>query len=254
MKDYGMTQEYDKYTEEDNKVWRLLHDRQSKILPGRASQAYMDGVNLIGFTRDDIPRFEDMNAALNNATGWGLVVVPGLIDNKPFFEYLKNSLFPATTWFRKLEEIDYLEEPDMFHDIFGHVPLLANKDFCSFLSGLSEIALRHIDNPWAVEVLSRLYWYTVEFGLIRNEEGKLEIYGAGILSSAGESVYSLDDDTPSRYDFDVERIMRTPYIKDKFQEHYFVIDSYKQLYDSVPEAERVLNILLNEPVPEEFAV
>lgn len=240
-----LKQDYERYTEEDFKVWRLLFERQEKVLPGRAAVEFTEGIEKIGFHANAIPRFTEMNQNLEAITGWNVVVVPGLIDNKPFFEYLLNKKFPASTWLRRLEELDYLEEPDMFHDIYGHVPLLTNQPFCDFLSGLSEIALRHIENPWAVEMLSRVYWYTVEFGLIRKGD-KLEIYGAGILSSAGESVYSLESDKPERVPYDVRRLLGTPYIKDKYQETYFVIESYEELYGSLPlietELERALEL------------
>lgn len=232
-------QDYSRYTDEDRQVWQLLFDRQMALLPGLASSAYMEGITKVGFRRDKIPHFDEVNEALARHTGWQLAVVPGLIDNKPFFELLLNKKFPATTWFRKLAELDYLEEPDMFHDVFGHVPLLTNEDFCSFLSGLSNIALEHIENEWAIELISRLYWYTVEFGLINDATEGLRIYGAGILSSSGESVYCLGEQ-PLRVPFDVEDIINTPYIKDKFQEKYFVIDSYRQLYDSLPEVARII--------------
>lgn len=232
-------QHYSRYTDEDRQVWQLLFDRQMTLLPGLASSAYMEGISKVGFSREKIPNFDQVNEALIKHTGWQLVVVPGLIDNKPFFELLLNKKFPATTWLRKLSELDYLEEPDMFHDVFGHVPLLTNQDFCNFLSGLSNIALEYIENDWAIELISRLYWYTVEFGLIQDEVEGLRIYGAGILSSSGESVYCLEEQ-PQRVPFNVEEIVNTPYIKDKFQEKYFVIDSYRQLYESLPEVARVI--------------
>jgi phenylalanine-4-hydroxylase len=238
-----LRQEYEKYTEQDFYVWRTLYERQMQILPGRADSEFMQGIERVGFAAEKIPDFSDVNENLSKLTGWGIVVVPGLIDNKPFFEYLKNSLFPSSTWLRKVEQLDYLQEPDMFHDIFGHVPLLSNKDFTGFLTGLSEIALDYIENPLAIELISRLYWYTVEFGLVKTESG-LKIYGAGILSSPGESVYCLESDIPKRIDFDVETIMHKPYIKDRYQAQYYVIDSYKQLYESVREVAVVLEKML----------
>ena len=237
-----MYQDYAKYTDDDRFVWQKLFDRQMEVLPGRASEAYLEGITKISFNRNTIPNFEETNKLLKAETGWQLVVVKGLIDNKPFFELLENKCFPASTWFRKPEQLDYLEEPDMFHDVFGHVPLLTNQHFCDFLKGLSKIALKHIDNSYAIELISRLYWYTVEFGLIDDKNG-LRIYGAGILSSSGESVYCLDDQ-PERVPYNVREIMETPYIKDKFQEKYWVINSYEQLFQSVPEIESTLQELL----------
>ncbi len=238
MVSFNMRQDYSKYTPEDHYVWQLLFDRQMRQLPSLASKAYLEGIQAIGFTRESIPNYEETNRRLMAISGWSIEVVKGLIPNKEFFELLLTKRFPASTWLRKLEQLDYLEEPDMFHDTFGHIPMLTNLDFCDFLKGLSAIALRFLDNELGIEMIARLYWYTVEFGLIQDPEG-LKIYGAGILSSSGESVYSLSD-KPKKVPFDVEQIVHTPYIRDKFQEKYFVIHSYKELYDSLPTLERVL--------------
>jgi phenylalanine-4-hydroxylase len=233
-----MTQHYAAYTAEDFEVWRILYERQMSQLPPMATEAYLEGLIKTAFSADKIPDFNEVNPKLKSITGWQLTVVPGLIDNKPFFEFLQNRFFCATTWLRKREQIDYLEEPDMFHDVFGHVPLLTNQSFVDFLSELARIALQHIDNEWVIERIARLYWYTVEFGLIR--ENGLKIYGAGILSSVGESHYSLYSDIPLRVPYNVPEIMDTPYIKDRFQEKYFVIDNYEQLYKSIPAIERLI--------------
>jgi phenylalanine-4-hydroxylase len=162
-----------------------------------------------------------------------------LIDNKLFFELLGQKKFPASTWLRSMEELDYLQEPDMFHDVLGHVPLLATKDFCGFLEKLAHIALQYIDDSVTIEAISRLYWYTVEFGLIE-EDNQLKIYGAGILSSSGETLYAISSDIPKRIPYDVETILAIPYIKDKFQEQYFVIPSYKYLFESLSELDSIL--------------
>jgi phenylalanine-4-hydroxylase len=231
-------QDYEKYTEEDREVWRRLYERQIVNLPGAASKEYIDGIQKIGFTADKIPNFEEMNKILRKLTGWEVAVVPGLIPEKDFFELLSEKKFPASTWFRKLSELDYLEEPDMFHDVFGHVPLLTNASFVGFLQSLSDIALKYIDNPYAIELISRLYWFSVEFGLIR-ENGELRIYGAGILSSAGETEYSLKGD-PKYFDYDVRQMLLTPFRKDVFQDRYFIIDSYKQLYQSSDDIAKIL--------------
>ncbi len=234
-----MTQQYEKYTAEDQEVWRILFERQIRNLPHAASEEYLAGIKRINFTADRIPNFEEVNQHLARYTGWQLHVVPGLLANKDFFELMKNKRFCATTWLRKMSQLDYLEEPDMFHDVFGHVPLLTNPDLCHFLEGLSLIALKYIDNELAIELVSRLYWYTVEFGLIK-EKGNMRIYGAGILSSNGETIYSLQSDIPKRVPYNVKEIINTPYIKDKYQEKYFVIDSYEQLYNSVSEVEQCI--------------
>ena len=234
----NMRQVYENYTAEDQQVWQLLYERQMKQLKNMASEAYLEGIKAIGFVSGQIPDYEHTNQRLSSITGWRIFVVQGLIPNKEFFELLQAKYFPASTWLRKMEQLDYLEEPDMFHDTFGHIPLLTNHDFCEFLKGLSRIALRFIDSELGVEMIARLYWYTVEFGLINDPQG-LRIYGAGILSSSGESVYSLSEQ-PQKVPFNVEEIVNTPYIRDKYQEKYFVIDSYKQLYDSLPTLEAVL--------------
>lgn len=238
MLTFNMRQDYANYTAEDHRVWQLLFDRQMQQLPALASRAYLEGIKAIGFTRVRIPNYEETNKHLLGITGWSIEVVKGLIPNKEFFELLLSKRFPASTWLRKLEQLDYLEEPDMFHDTFGHIPMLTNQDFCNFLKGLSAIALRFLDSEVGVEMIARLYWYTVEFGLIQDAEG-LRIYGAGIISSSGESVYSLSN-KPQKVPFNVAQIVHTPYIRDKFQEKYFVIDSYKQLYESLPHLESIL--------------
>ena len=234
-----MVQDYDKYTEEDFKVWKLLYERLMPHLPGAAVPEYLEGIRRVRFVADRIPRFDETNALLRACTGWELEVVPGLIPDKDFFELLANRKFPASTWLRKLNELDYLEEPDMFHDVFGHVPLLTNNHLVSYLQQLSRIALRYIGDPYAIELLSRIYWFTVEFGLIR-EDGALRIYGAGILSSKGETVYSLHDPKPLRHPFNVEKILNTPYRKDEYQKEYFVIDGFDQLSACIPELDRLM--------------
>lgn len=235
----NMRQEYEKYTAEDFEVWRILFERQMKALPGKATQEYLDGIERVGFVAERIPNFEEVNERLQKYTGWRIYVVPGLLPNKEFFELMREGNFCATTWLRKMNQLDYLEEPDMFHDVFGHVPLLTNKPLCNFLVDLSKIALEHIDSEVAIELIARLYWYTVEFGLIQEPQG-LRIYGAGILSSSGETDYSLYSDIPQRVPFNVAEILDTPYIKDRYQSKYFVIDSFEQLYASVPEIARLV--------------
>ncbi|MEM9831937.1 MAG: phenylalanine 4-monooxygenase [Bacteroidota bacterium] len=240
-----MQQEYEKYTEEDFKVWKLLYERQIVNLPGAASQAYLDGLRTISFTSDKIPNFEETNDVLRQLTGWGIHVVPGLIDDDKFFQLLSNRKFPSSTWLRKLSQLDYLEEPDMFHDVFGHVPLLTNQPFVDYLQELSKIALRYIENPWAIHLISRIYWFTVEFGLIK-ENSNLRIYGAGILSSAGETEYSLSKEA-AHIPYNVVHIMGTAYRKDIFQKQYFVIDSYEQLFHSTDQIEEYLQTHADQP-------
>lgn len=231
----GNTQAYENYTKHDQYVWELLFERQINQLPDLASEAYIEGIDLAGLTAERIPNFEtELNPRLKEQTGWEVVVVPGLIPVEDFFKLMANRKFPSSTWLRTEKQLDYLEEPDMFHDTFGHVPLLTNQAFCDFLAKFSKIALDYIDNEEAILQLQRLYWYTVEFGLIR-ENGKLKIYGGGIISSSGESQYSLFSDIPKRLNYDVPTIMETIVKIDEFQKQYFVIESYEQLYNSLPD-------------------
>lgn len=233
---YSLKQDYQGYTSEDFAVWRLLFERQMKILPSIASKNYLAGIEKVGFTADKIPNYEETNKLLEKLTGWHIHVVPGHIENKPFFELMRAKNFCASTWLRKRDQLDYLQEPDMFHDTFGHVPMLSNKNVCHFLEELGRIALRFLDDALCIECISRLYWYTIEFGLIK-EDNALKIYGAGILSSSGESEYSVRSETPKRLRFNVETIINTPFKIDAFQETYFVLENYEQLFNSVREIE-----------------
>lgn len=241
-----MRQEYSKYTKEDHDVWAILFKEQMSHMPNKVTSYFLKGVEIVGFEEHKIPTFERLNEGLQAATGWSVFVVPGLIDNKPFFQHLANKEFPATTWLRKKSQLAYLEEPDMFHDVFGHVPMLSVPDFCDYLSELSEIVLEHIENPSVVEVAARLYWFTVEFGMIR-EDGKVKIYGAGISSSSGESRFSVSEKA-THLPYDVKTIFNTPYVKDDYQAQYFVIDSYEQLYNSLPEIKAEIEKIVEDSV------
>lgn len=225
-------QHYDQYTEEDFLVWKTLYQRQADILSDIVNTEFVDGVHAINFSKERIPEFNATNALLADMTGWQIYPVPGIVDDEIFFRLLSERQFPATTWLRSYKNLDYLEEPDMFHDVFGHVPLLTNQPFVDFLQQLSEIGLEYLGQEWPIHLLSRIYWYTVEFGLIREQE-KLKIYGAGILSSAGESKYSVSNE-PEHFPFDVDAILDSPYRKDTFQTRYFIIDDLSQLYESLP--------------------
>lgn len=237
-----MNQGYDAYTATDQFIWRTLYERQMDLLKDRASRAWLDGVDKAGFVADHIPDFEkETNPRLRALTGWEVYAVPGLIPHKEFYTHLAHKQFPASTWLRNADSLDYLEEPDMFHDTFGHVPLLTNADFCNFMTDISRIALKFIDNPFMLERLSRLYWYTVEFGLIK-EQGMLKIYGGGILSSSGESVYCLEKEVRT-YAFDVHAVLNTPYAIDKFQSQYFVIDGYAELYEGTRDLKHTMDAL-----------
>ena len=191
--------------------------------------------NIINFKEDKIPDFEEVNIILKNTTSWSLQVVPNISEQKEFFYFLSQKKFTSTCWLRTMEQLDYLEEPDMFHDVFGHVPLLCNTAYVNFFKGMSDIALKNINNQRAIELLGRLYWFTIEFGLIK-EEGQLKIYGAGIISSKGETEHCLSKQA-RQLPFDIQMIFETDYRTDIFQETYFVIDSFQQLYDSLSEIE-----------------
>ena len=190
----------------------------------------MDGLDKLGVDADRVPDFERLNQRLGAATGWRIVAVPGLIPDDVFFEHLANRRFPVTWWLREPHQLDYLQEPDVFHDLFGHVPLLIDPVFADYLQAYGKGGMKAKDLGYLTQ-LARLYWYTVEFGLIRTAEG-MRIYGAGILSSKSESVYCLDSASPNRVGFGLQRLMRTRYRIDTFQKTYFVIDSFQQLFDA----------------------
>ena len=246
-----MRQIYGNYNDEDFKVWNILYERQIKNLDVTASESHLEGLEKINFEADKIPHFENTNEILHKTTGWRLVVVPGIVPDYTFFEVISNRRFPATTWLRKMKELDYLEEPDMFHDVFAHAPLLTNQSFVNFLEELGKIGLQYVGNDNAIELLSRVYWFTVEFGLIR-ENGELKIYGAGILSSVGETKFCLTDE-PHHYDFEIRTILNTPFKKDIFQDRYFVIDSFEQLFESIPEIKKVIAEMVSKGAPVEAA-
>jgi len=226
--DYTCPQDYARYTEQDHDTYRRLYARQSALLPGLASEAFIAALPSLG-AQDRIPRFDEVNERLRTATGWEIVGVPGLIPEVPFFTLLANRKFPVTDWIRTPEEFDYIVEPDIFHDLFGHVPLLFNPVFADYVQRYGQGGLK-AERLGACEMLSRLYWYTIEFGLIR-EAGALRAYGAGILSSSGELPYSVQSSAPQRRPLQLERTMRTRYKIDSFQETYFVIDSFQDLFD-----------------------
>lgn len=230
---------YNNYTESDFSVWETLFNRQMELLKSTASKEYLEAHKIINFSPDRIPDFKEVNTIMGNITGWNLKVVPCISPQKEFFQLLADKKFTATCWLRTMEQLDYLEEPDMFHDVFGHVPLLSNKNYSDFFNGISHLALEHINDPLAIELLGKIYWFTIEFGLIR-EHNELKIYGAGIMSSFGEVKHCLSDKV-TRLNFDVETIMDTNYRNDQMQNTYFVIDSYEQLYNSLGEIKHCLN-------------
>ncbi len=226
--DYTCPQNHAAYSAADHATYRRLYERQSALLPGLACDAFIAALPSLGI-RDHIPRFEEINERLYRATRWQIVAVPGLIPEVPFFTLLANRQFPVTDWIRTPAELDYIVEPDIFHDLFGHVPLLFNPVFADYVQRYGQGGLKAAELG-ACEMLSRLYWYTIEFGLIRQNNG-LRAYGAGILSSPGELPYAVQSPEPQRLPLVLERTMRTRYQIDRYQQTYFVIDSFEQLFD-----------------------
>lgn len=217
------------YSREDHATWSALFGRQRDVLVGRACHEFLDNRQRFGMSREAIPKFAELNRVLGRATGWELVGVEGLLPELAFFDHLAHRRFPVTWWIRRPEQIDYISEPDLFHDLFGHVPLLLNPLFADYMQAYGAGGVKaHRIGPEALVNLTRLYWYTVEFGLIRQNDG-LRIYGSGIVSSKGESVHCLASPAPNRLGFDLKRIMRTRYRIDTYQKTYFVIDNFEQL-------------------------
>lgn len=226
--DWTIPQGWDRYTAAEHAMWDHLFERQAKMLPGRVAAEFIDGLDVLRMTKPGIPDFDELSERLMKATGWQVVAVPGLIPDDVFFDHLANRRFVSGNFIRTPEQLDYLQEPDIFHDVFGHVPLLTNPVFADYMQAYG-IGGQRAANAGVIEKLSRLYWYTVEFGLIRGSADDLKIYGAGIVSSYGESLFALDDPSPNRLGFDVRRLMQTKYRIDDYQQNYFVIDSFEDL-------------------------
>jgi phenylalanine-4-hydroxylase len=229
--DYTVEQDWQRYSEEEHAIWAQLYRRQIELIERYAAPEFLQGVQALGASATRIPRFEDANRVVGASTGWRIVAVPGLIPEQIFFEHLAHKRFPVTVWIRRRDELDYLVEPDVFHDFFGHVPLLTIPMFARFMQAYGEAGPKALAIPGALAMLSRLYWYMVEFGLIQTSAG-LRVYGAGILSSKGETVYSLQSPKPRRWGFELQRVMRTDYRIDAYQQSYFVLDSFEQLFQA----------------------
>jgi phenylalanine-4-hydroxylase len=225
--DWTVPQNWQAFSSDEHAMWDRLFARQSEMLPGRAADAFLRGLDVLKLSKPGIPDYRELNERLTAATGWQVVAVPGLVPDEVFFDHLANRRFPAGNFIRTPEQIDYLQEPDVFHDVFGHVPMLADPVFADYMVAYGKGGLRSLGFG-ALDHLARLYWYTVEFGLIQQPEG-LRIYGAGIVSSYGESVFALDDPSPNRIGFDLMRVMRTEYRIDDYQQNYFVIPSLDHL-------------------------
>ncbi|MDB5761206.1 MAG: phenylalanine 4-monooxygenase [Herminiimonas sp.] len=225
---YVVAQNWAAYTPEQHALWRKLYQRQARLVPGRACDIFID--SLAGLdAAERIPQFDRISETLYKATRWQLAAVPGLVPDQTFFEHLAKRRFPVTVWLREPHEFDYIVEPDVFHDFFGHVPLLFNPVFADHLQEYGKGGLKALSLD-GLKFLARLYWYTVEFGLIESPQG-LRVYGAGILSSGGEIEHCMKSAQPHRIRFDVERVMRTLYKIDSYQETYFVIRDFHQLFD-----------------------
>ncbi|MEZ0494736.1 phenylalanine 4-monooxygenase [Sphingomonas sp. IW22] len=225
--DWTIPQNWDAFTAAEHGVWDTLFERQARLLPGRASSAYLRGLEALKLSESGIPNFDDLSERLMKLTGWQVVAVPGLVPDDVFFEHMANRRFVSGNFIRRADQLDYLQEPDVFHDVFGHVPMLADPVFADYLAAYGRGGLRALELG-ALPQLSRLYWYTVEFGLIEEDDG-LRIFGAGIVSSSAESVFALDDPSPNRIGFDLARVMRTEYRIDDFQQNYFVVPSFDEL-------------------------
>ncbi len=225
--DWTIDQGWDQYSAEAHATWRTLFERQTKLLPGRACDEFVQGMRDLPIGSEQIPDFRRLSDVLMARTGWQVVAVPGLVPDEVFFEHLANRRFPAGHFIRQPQQLDYLEEPDVFHDVFGHVPMLMNPAIADYIQAYGEGGLR-AQRLGKLANLARVYWYTVEFGLLQQADG-LRIYGAGIASSSTESIFALDDPSPNRIQFDLERVMRTHYRIDDFQESYFVIGGLDEL-------------------------
>ena len=240
--DWTIDQGWERYGAAEHGVWKTLFERQTKLLPGRACDEFVAGMRDLPIGADRIPDFRRLSDVLLKRTGWRVVAVPGLVPDDVFFEHLAMRRFPSGRFIRKPHQLDYLEEPDVFHDVFGHVPMLMNPAIADYLQAYGAGGLR-AQKLGLLDKLARVYWYTVEFGLVRQPDG-LRIYGAGIASSRTESVFALDDASPNRVAFELERVMRTRYRIDDFQETYFVVRDLDALLelatiDFAPVYERV---------------
>jgi phenylalanine-4-hydroxylase len=233
--DYTIPQRWEHYSAQDHAVWKTLFERQTALLPGLACAEFVEGMRQLPISAQGIPNFAELNEVLQQQTGWQVVAVPGLVPDEVFFDHLANRRFPSGNFIRSANQLDYLQEPDVFHDVFGHVPMLMHPVMADFIQLYGEAGLR-AQRIGKLTELARVYWYTVEFGLVKEQvQGKhrteeaLRIYGAGIASSFTESGFAVQSASPHRIGFELERVMRTNYRIDDFQECYFVLDSLDDL-------------------------
>ncbi len=227
--DWTIDQAWERYTPAEHAVWKTLYERQTKLLPDRACDEFVAGMRALPIGAEQIPDFRRLSDVLMKATGWQVVAVPGLVPDDVFFEHLANRRFPAGQFIRTPEQLDYLEEPDVFHDVFGHVPMLMNPVIADYIQAYGVGGLR-AQKLGVLANLARVYWYTIEFGLVAQPDG-LRIYGSGIVSSYTESIFALEDPSPNRIRFSLERVLRTRYRIDDFQETYFVLGHLDELLE-----------------------
>jgi phenylalanine-4-hydroxylase len=228
--DFTIAQKWERYSEDEHDIWNTLYAQQIDVLKGRAVPEFYDGLAALDLNMGGIPDLAKLNPKLKALAGWEVVMVPHLVPDDVFFEHLANRRFPAGRFIRGRGQMDYLQEPDIFHDVFGHVPLLAQPVFADYMEAYGQGGLRALKHD-CLKNLARLYWYTVEFGLMKTDDG-MKIYGAGIVSSRTESVFSVDSASPNRLHFDLERLMHTDYRIDDFQQVYFAINSFEELFNA----------------------
>jgi phenylalanine-4-hydroxylase len=236
-------QDYSKYTTQDQQVWATLYERQIRYLHNHASTSYLNALEHVGFSPHAIPNIPQLSSKLNQATGFQLTVVPEIQPNEIFMGYLSNKTFTTTAWLRSIDSLDYLSEPDMFHDVFGHTPLLSDKSFAHFFHEFGLLGKKYLEHPKAIELLGRVYWFTIEFGLIQ-EAGQTKIYGAGLISSHGESKHCLSASVVQQ-PFDIAAIMARDYNNTVMQNHYFVLPSFDKLLDSLTDIEKIVQLAIN---------
>jgi phenylalanine-4-hydroxylase len=233
--DWTVPQAWERFTALEHRTWDRLYARQSEMLRGRAVEAYHRSLDILKLSRPGIPDFDELNERLHAVTGWTVVAVPSRVPNHIFHGHLAERRFPAGNFIRSPDQLGYLREPDVFHDVFGHVPLLAQPDWADFIQEMGKLGLKACE-AGTISRLAQLYWYTVEFGLCR-EHGQLRIYGAGIVSSYDESIHALESPHARRLEFDLRRLLRTRYRINHFQQVYFVIDHFKDLLDVIRNAD-----------------
>lgn len=220
------------YTDQEQVIWTTLYSRIIQFLPETADHMVLQGIKRIGFPADHIPDFEDLNKKIKTFSDWEIVPLENMVEDKEFIGMLASKKYPCRTWIRSVEQMEQEEDVyDIFHDVIGHTPLLTIPSYCEYLTGLGKLALEYLENDSAIALLKRVYWHSIQFG-IKATDQNLTIYGAHLLTSGSETAYSLSAGVP-KYDFNVAKMMETPYIKNRFQERYFVINNYEELFNSL---------------------